>query len=75
MAIKIIRQFDKAKGFDKLLSCRVVERLAWLNCGRPAKGFEQAIASATAKLFVASDQPFGTRIVRYSNQTLVKMFF
>jgi transposase len=58
--VEIIKRSDVAKGFEVLPRCWVVERtLAWLtrNC-RLAKDFEQAIASATSWMFVASAQLF-----------------
>ena len=67
--IEIIKRSDKAKGFEVLPRRWVVERtLAWLNRNRRlAKDFEQTIASATARLFIASVQLFTRRIARLSN--------
>jgi transposase len=65
--VEIIKRSDAAKGFEVLPRRWVVERtLAWLSRNRrPAKDFEQTIASATAWLFVASVQLFTRRIARH----------
>ncbi len=64
--IKIIKRSDAAKGFEVLPRRWVVERtLAWLNRNRRlAKGFEHTIASATARLFIASIQIVTRRVAR-----------
>lgn len=64
--IEIIRRSDAAKGFVVLPRRWVVERtLACLNRNRRlAKDFEQTIASATARIFIASIQLFARRIAR-----------
>ncbi|WP_139181814.1 transposase, partial [Edaphosphingomonas haloaromaticamans] len=64
--IAIIRRSDRATGFEALPRRWVVERtLAWLNRNRrPAKDFEQTVASATAWLFIASIQLLTRRIAR-----------
>lgn len=64
--VEIVKRSDAAKGFVVLPRRWVVERtLAWLNRNRSlAKGFEQTIASATARPFIASIRLFVNRIAR-----------
>jgi transposase len=64
--IDIIKRSETVKGFEVLPRWWGVERtLARLNRSRRlAKDFEQALASATTRLFIASVQIFLRRIAR-----------
>lgn len=64
--IELIKRSDVAKGFEVLPRRWVVERtFAWLGRNiRPAKDFEQTIASPTAWLFIATMQFFSQLIPR-----------
>ena len=71
MTIEIVKRSDAAKGFVVLPRRWVVERsLAWLNRNRRlAKDFEQTIASATARLFIASTELCVRRIIGICNHS------
>ena len=65
--IQIIRRLDRAKGFEVLPRCWVVER-TFARLGRNrrlAKDFERTIQSATAWLFLASVQMITRRIASH----------
>lgn len=65
--LQIVKRTDKAKGFEVLPRCWVVERtFAWLGrCRRLAKDREKSIASAEAWMLIAHTRILTRRPARY----------
>lgn len=63
-AVEIVKQTDKAKGFEVLPRRGVVERtFAWLGrCQKLAKDFERSIESAQDWLLIANTRMFTRRL-------------